>query len=263
MGEAKTQSMLDAALAAAPRGWSMLPMRPRAKAPLLSWLEFQERRADEGEIRSWFERWPDANLGVVTGAISALAVVDVDPEHGGHSSLHALEAEHMPLPPTVEAITGGGGQHYYFAHPGGVVPNRSGVEPGIDIRGDGGAIVMPPSIHPSGRPYRWARGRAPDEIELAHLPRWLRTFILRRSRSGGHALPHWRELLREGANEGVRNDAIASLAGHLLWHGVDPYVALELLICWNRVRARPPLSDEEVARTVASITRRHAQTGGR
>ena len=65
--------------------------------------------------------------------------------------------------------------------------------------------------------------------------------------------------MRRGVAEGERNNTIASLTGHLLWHGVDPEVALQLLLCWNRVRCRPPLSDDEVARTVESIRRTHVR----
>jgi len=73
----------------------------------------------------------------------------------------------------------------------------------------------------------------------------------------GHPLAHWRELVRQDVAEGTRNSTLASLAGHLLWHGVDPQVALELLLVFNRVRCRPPLPDDEVAQVVASITRLH------
>jgi hypothetical protein len=73
----------------------------------------------------------------------------------------------------------------------------------------------------------------------------------------GHSLDHWRKLVSEGVPEGTRNNTLASLAGHLLWHGVDPQVTLELLLCWNRTRCRPPLDDAEVAGVVASIVKRH------
>lgn len=249
--------VLAAALAAAGRGWSVLPMRPCAKAPLVPWLELQERRAHADEIRGWFERWPDANVGVVTGAISGLVVVDVDPAHGGRDSLADLEAEIGQLPPTVEVITGGRGRHLYFAHPGGTVPNRAGVLPGIDVRGDGGSLAMPPSVHPSGRKYRWMSGRSPDDLAPARMPTALVTRIRRRLPAAGYTLPHWRAVVREGVDEGRRNDTIASLTGHLLWHGIDPYVALQLLLSWNRDHCRPPLPETEVARTVASISRVH------
>ena len=73
----------------------------------------------------------------------------------------------------------------------------------------------------------------------------------------------WLALVREGVTEGTRNTTIASLTGHLLWHGVEPGVALELMLAWNRLRCRPPLDDEEVASVVASITRLHDQEGAR
>ncbi|MCX8114682.1 MAG: bifunctional DNA primase/polymerase, partial [Burkholderiaceae bacterium] len=104
-----------AALAYAARGWSPIPIEPRGKRPLVPWLEFQQRIADAEEIAAWFARWPDANVGIVTGRVSGIVVVDVDAQHGGLDSLRALEREHGALPTTVEAITGGGGRHLYFA----------------------------------------------------------------------------------------------------------------------------------------------------
>jgi hypothetical protein len=241
------------------RGWSVIPMRPRDKRPAVRWQDFQTMRPAKDEVRDWFRRFPGDNLGVVTGAVSGLVVLDLDPRHGGEESLARLERDHGPLPPTPEAATGGGGRHLYFAHPGGSVRNRVGIAPGIDLRGDGGCVVAPPSVHPSGNPYRWASGRGPGELAPQPLPGWLRRLA---SGSGrGHTPAHWRELLRQGVPEGQRNDTVASVTGHLLWHGVDPDVTLELMLCWNRVRCRPPLSDAEVARTVQSIARLHERQG--
>jgi hypothetical protein len=86
----------------------------------------------------------------VTGAASDLTVLDIDPEHGGADSLAALEQRYGALPATIEAVTGGGGRHLYFAHPGGIVHNMVAIESGIDLRGDGGFVVAPPSTHPNG-----------------------------------------------------------------------------------------------------------------
>jgi hypothetical protein len=155
----------------------------------------------------------------------------------------------------VEAVSGGGGRHLYFAHPGLHLRNRAGLAQGIDLRGDGGFIVAPPSTHPSGNPYIWRAGHAPDEISLAPLPRWL--YLNLGGPRVGRSLADWRQLAREGVPEGERNTTIASFAGHLLWHGVDPDVALELLLAWNRMRCRPPLDDAEVAEVLQSITRLH------
>jgi hypothetical protein len=246
-----------AALGYLARGWSVIPLRPRDKRPAVAWQDYQRSRPTEDEVDLWLTRRPGANIGIVTGAVSGLVVVDVDPGHGGTQGLAALEQRNGPLPRTVEAVSGGGGRHLYFAHPGGHVRNKVALAPGVDLRGDGGMIVAPPSVHPSGRRYTWRPGRGPGELMPAPIPRWL----LEQARSpdgpAGHPPGHWRRLLAEGVAEGARNNTIASLTGHLLWHGVDPNVAIELLLCWNRQRCRPPLPDGEVVRTVQSITRLH------
>jgi len=242
------------------RGWSVLPLRPHDKRPLIAWERLQDSRPSESDIAFWFQHWPTANVGIVTGQISNLIVLDVDPKHGGDSSLERLERQFGSMPVTVEATTGGGGRHLYFAHPGGFVRNRAGIAQGIDLRGDGGYIVAPPSIHPSGGRYAWRAGRAPAEMSLAALPRWLlrSTGAVRR----GRTLGEWRALVHEGVPQGQRNSTIASLAGHLLWHGVDAAVALELLLAWNRMRCRPPLDDAEVAQVVQSIAHLHETEAG-
>ena len=239
------------------RGWSVIPVRPRSKIPLLRWEAFQSRLATEAELAAWFQAWPQANLGIVTGGVSGLAVLDVDPRHGGTTSLEQWEQGHGALPPTVEAVTGGGGRHLYFGMPPVALPNRVGLAAGIDLRAEGGMVLAPPSIHPSGAAYRWRPDCDPDTLAVAPLPDWLLHLALDRRPGRGHPSRYWRELLRAGVEEGARNNTIAALAGHLLWHGVDPGVATELLLCWNRVRCRPPLDDAEVARVLASIARLH------
>jgi hypothetical protein len=201
-------------------------------------------------------------VGVVTGLISGLVVLDVDPGHGGDESLARFVHRYAPFPATVEAVTGGGGRHFYFAHPGGDMRNRAGLAPGIDLRGDGGMVVAPPSMHPSGRRYAWRTGHAPHARSLAPMPTWLADLARDGTAAIGHPPEHWRQLVRRGVPEGTRNTTVASLTGHLLWHGVDPEVVVELLLCWNRVRCRPPLPDVEVAETVASIVRTHRRHGG-
>jgi hypothetical protein len=182
----------------------------------------------------------------------------VEAKQPADAGVQQLERRHGPIAETVEARTGGGGRHLYFTHPGAMLHNRIGLVPGVDLRGDGGCVVAPPSVHASGEPYRWER--SPDVGPLAPLPDWLREAPGEQGRRG-HPLTHWRRLPREGVAEGERNNTIASLAGHLLWHGVDPEVATELLLTWNATRRRPPLEPEEVVRTVASITRLHQQGG--
>lgn len=243
---------LKAALDYGRLGWSVIPVEPRGKRPLLRWQVYQYRRAGVPEIAEWFQRWPDANIAVVTGIVSGVVVLDLDPRHGAAASLERLDREQGPLPDTVEASAGGGGRHLYFAHPGDIIRNRVGLLPGIDLRGDGGYVVAPPSIHGSGEPYRWVR--SPEVLYPLPLPGWL---LSEEQAPHGHSRAHWRSLARDGVGEGQRNNSIASLAGHLLRHGVDPDVVEELLWAWNQARCRPPLDDAEVSRTVQSIARLH------
>ena len=250
-------SSLAAALQFADYHWSVIPMRAHDKRPLIKWLEYQRRLATANEINEWYRRWPTANVGIVTGSISGLVVLDIDPRHGGEQSLAQWEKAYEPLPLTLEARTGGGGRHLYFQHPGGVIHNRVGIAPGIDLRGDGGCVVAPPSIHSSGEAYTWVMGHEPGTLALAELPGWLSTLVKSEARSPGHNPDHWRQVVKTGVAEGVRNNTLASLSGHLLAHDVDPDVVMELLLCWNRIRCSPPLDDDEVVNTVTSISRRH------
>lgn len=247
-----------AALGYLTRGWSVVPLRPRDKRPLVDWEVLQDEPPTRAEVRGWFERRPDANIGIVTGAISGLVVLDVDPQHGGEESVERLERRRAPLPATVEALTGGGGRHLYFRHPGAEVGNRAGLRPGLDLRGDGGYAVAPPSLHPSGRRYAWRSGRSPSDLAPAPMPFWL---LDPHESRPGRSVADWRTLVRDGVPEGRRNSTIASLSGHLLWHGVDPEVVLELTLAWNRLRCRPPLDDGEVGQVVRNITRLHEGNG--
>lgn len=256
MTDSPLATMADSARACAARGWSVIPMQARGKRPLLAWREFQQRIAGEDEVARWFKRWPDANLGIVTGRISGIVVVDIDTRHGGPASVAEAESRHGPLAATLEAATGGGGRHLYYAHPGTPTANRVGMLPGIDLRGDGGCVVAPPSVHPNGRRYAWVAGRGPGDVALAPLPVHFGGAGVA-SRPVGHPRGHWRRLVREGIGEGARNNTVASLTGHLLQRGVDVEVVTELMLAWNRSHCRPPLHDTEVLRVVESIARLH------
>ena len=140
--------MLNVALQYFRRGWSVIPIRPSGKEPLIPWQEFQKRKASESEIRSWWAKWPNANVGIVTGAISGLAVVDLDGTEG------IKQAQTLRLSSGCVSSTGKG-KHLYFKHPGENVCNSVRKFPGVDLRGDGGYVLAPPSLHPNGRRYQW------------------------------------------------------------------------------------------------------------
>jgi hypothetical protein len=113
---------------------------------------------DSTVIAEWLKQEPHANIAIRTGPESELVVIDVDPHRGADDALAALTQAYGPLPSTVESVTGGGGRHLLFQHPGAGVRVPCGADvlgPGLDIRGDDGYIVAPPSLHRTGRAYAW------------------------------------------------------------------------------------------------------------
>lgn len=114
------------------------------------------------QIKEWWSKWPDANIGIATGQVSGIFVVDVDTRHDGEASLQELVKQYGIVEGTpLVVITGGGGRHILFEHPGLKIPNKVKLADGLDIRGDGGYIVAPPSLHISGQRYRWLEGTTP------------------------------------------------------------------------------------------------------
>jgi len=233
-------------------GWSVVPIEPRGKESTVRWHTYQHRQPEMTEIGDWFNRWPGANLAIVTGIVSALVALDLDPRRCGESSLERLEQEHSSLPETVEAATGGGGRHIYFAHPGGIVRERIDLAPGIDLHGDGGYLVAPPSVHASGESYRWVR--SPEVFPLQPLPNWLLNIPTTEQSEREDRPATWLDVVQAEVTGARRNDSLAILCGYLLRKGVAPSMALELLLCWNAARCRPPLDAGAVAQAVEEST---------
>lgn len=205
-------------------------------------------------IRDWWHRWPFANIGGATGRVSGFFVVDLDGQLG-QDWLADMEAAHGQLPDTVKTLTGGGGRHVFFRYPDFPVKNStSTIAPGVDVRGDGGYVVLPRSVHVSGHHYEWDASSRPDRVPIAPAPAWMLALLRGDGKNAGKATPvsEWRELA-QGVSEGARNNAVARVAGHLLRRSVNPTLTLHLLLAWNRFYCSPPLADDEVARTVNSI----------
>lgn len=164
---------LDAALDYAARGWRVFPCRPAGKLPLTE-HGFKDATTDALVITAWREANPTANVAIATGA--GLVVIDVD-GLAGRASLRELEEKHGELPTTLHATTGGDGEHFYFAVPDGVeIRNSAGkLGKGLDIRGDGGYVIAPPSVHQSGHAYAWK-----SDLPPAPLPAWLLEQLLKK-----------------------------------------------------------------------------------
>ena len=242
MSSAHLTPLGRAALEIAGLGFEVFPLRPRGKTPLTAHGHLDATTAG-AVIRSWWERWPQVNVGLAIPR--GLVVVDIDDP----TALLRLKAEDRELPATVKSTTGRGFHLFYRTEA--EIRNAVQLFRGIDLRGVGGYIVAPPSVHPTGACYRWEVPPSPDNFSEA--PRWLQEVVTEGRAGNARAPAAWRRITSEGVRHGKRNDAIASLAGHLLRRGVDPFVVLELLHSWNATRCHPPLSDAEVTRTVDSV----------
>jgi hypothetical protein len=211
-------------------------------------------------IRHWWGLQPNYNVAVACGVVSGIFVIDVD-SLDAELELRKLEKEHGQLPPTVEVITARG-RHLYFKAPEVPVRNSAGkIAPGIDVRGDGGYVLAPPSIHPSGRAYAWGVDSAGT---IAEAPDWLLDKISGHSNGNSQATPaaEWRALVADGVSEGQRDCTVARLSGHLLRRFLDPFVVLDLMQCWNAQRCEPPLPEDDVTRIVNSICAKELRRRG-
>ena len=224
------------------RGMSVIPLDKKV-ALLNTWVEFQKRLPTEEEVNAWWTQHPDANIGIVTGGISKIVVVDVD----GDEVPDFVDTPHCQTSP--------GRFHFYFAHPGFNVPNSSKtVAPSIDIRADGGYVAAPPSKHfnkVTGKldgKYEW--GLSLDDAPLAELPKWIVEKILFQKKPVNNTV--------HGSEEGSRNVDAASLIGLLLLR-FPKYewgdICWPLVIAWND-RNNPPLGLKELRTVFNSIASR-------
>ena len=252
--------MIRTALALARRGLPVFPCLPRDKRPATP-HGCKDATLDPDTIQRWWREQPEYNVAIVTGGISNMFALDVD-GLDGQCELRKLEAKHCELPRTVEVITGDG-LHLYFQCPDDL-PIRntaSKIAPGIDTRGDGGYVLAPPSVHPSGKRYCWSVDSAKA---IAAAPAWLIEKIAAPTNGPGLPTPpaEWRELVGHGVAEGARDCTAARLAGYLLRRRVDPFVALELLQSWNATKCAPPLPAGDIARIVDSICAKELKRRG-
>jgi putative DNA primase/helicase len=210
---------------------------------------------DAMEIEKWYSHdFKGSNVGIATGAASGIFVLDVDPKNGGDESLDSLFAKHGRLPDTLQAITGSGGRHYYFKHPGGTVPNEVCILPGLDIRGDGGQVVAAPSMHMSGRRYAWD-GLDGFNAPILPAPEWLLDLMFRKEpkrngRGKGKVVP-----IGKAVPEGQRNATLARLAGVARRKGSSVEAINAYLQAENRDRCNPPLPEDEVRQIAESVSK--------
>lgn len=248
---------LTAALTYLDRGFSVVPIQPREKKPLVPWEQSQTRRATEDEINTWWSKWPDANVGIVTGAISGLVVIDLDTPEAKDKLKELFSSFDFSAAP--RSRTGKGWQ-LFFRHSGVTIPNRAGILPGLDVRGDGGYVVAPPSIHPNGKVYKW---EVPISGELPKLPVELFKLISPPASNGEHGYRQRFNATQAlaGVPEGQRDETLFKLACKL--RGADvPRDMTESLILEAARNCEPPFPEREALAKVHHTYGRY-EAGGK
>ena len=221
---------------------------------------------DRDQVESWWDQYPLANIGIATGEINGLLVIDVDVKHDqgkyGDESLKALESELGELPETWVAITGSGGLHYYFRYPEGhdIRNSASQLAQDIDIRAQGGYVVAPPSVHPdTGRLYEWECGSDPEETPLAELPeKWLQRL---EKKVTGEALGDSQKKLfeiPETVSVGARNDTLFRYGASLRAKSVPAIETYKLMDQFNKDKCSPPIPAGELQKIYDSVMKYQA-----
>lgn len=266
------QELLDAAVALVAHGFKILPIHainsvgrcacldPQCQSPgKHPTIPHGSRGASDSlqTITSWWSTWyPGANIGVATGG--ELVVIDIDISKGGVGSLRKLETVFGKLPETLSVETGSGGRHYYFSSPEQIKNSAGKFGPGFDVRGEGGYVVAPPSLHSSGQRYSWIAGLPETLTELPEVWRALLTgrengvllgddavFVISDS---GATIP-------EQITAGQRNTLLMAVAGKMRRLGFNQDEIDSALETCNQKRCQPPLSAKEVHRIAHSVTR--------
>jgi hypothetical protein len=269
--------ILKAALWYASKGFSVIPIRAGEKKPHIKWEPYQHQRATDAEIRNWWQKWPDANVGVVTGQVSGIDVIDVDSEAG-----KAALDEFMPDTIVAPACrTPSGGWHFYFAHRPGLV-NRARVLTDCDVRTCGGYVVAPPSQNGNGRTYTWIPRLKINEVAPPAMPDFLHD-ILSQGGPPPSGPPHCsnnnstntRGEALEGTvtkpqqsvtnhnirfEQGQRDEALFSLAYHLAKGGM-PEANIRYCVNFVASNCSPPFPEKEVEAKIQSALKR-AKTRG-
>lgn len=247
-----SETLLKHALYYGKMGLRVFPLRAGGKAPATP-HGCKDATSEPGQIKAWWGGAQLYNVGIATGG--GLVVLDVDINHDagkyGDETLSELERQQGPLPDTWTCLTGGGGAHYYFCCDDPALTIGAGFAPGLDYRGAGGYVVVPPSVHESGQEYVWEVEHTPTSCALAPLPDWLHTLML----NGSKAAPAPRREAPKKITEGQRNQELFRLAASLRSKGLTVEEITAAVMEANKGRCNPPLPEREIKAICTSAGR--------
>lgn len=231
-------------------GWAVFPVSPKSKKPLTP-HGCKDAKKDIGAIKAWWKRYPDASIGIATGSKSNLIVIDEDLDEdkglNGFQEVCQWEKEHGSLPETVRVVTGRGGAHLYYKYKGNDIKNRAGLLDGVDVRGEGGYVIAPPSTHPNGTLYEWED--APDEVPLAEVDDIVKELlkISENKKQFGHKFE-----LPKTIDSGKRNTTLYKFACSMQAQGASDNAIIAAVKEENRTRCIEPLPEDEVLQIIES-----------
>ena len=242
-------SMYHAAIDYIKRGLAVFPLEEKGKRPKTR-NGFKDATTDAAQVKAWWQQWPNANIGIATGKRSGgIFVIDLDiDEDKGIDGYHTLEdwqRENGKFPETWTAITGRGGYHLYF-HSNSEIKNRAGIIDGVDVRGDGGYVVAPPSIHSNGNRYEWEYD--PEEYDLADANNNVKFFL-----ETGINSPGERFSMPDIVNAGERNEMIFRFACMMQAKGASDESVFAATMAENNAKCNPPMEEKEVRIIVNSV----------
>jgi len=247
--------MKDYALAYYDHGWVPVPVTPGEKAPtLVAWGPFQRKRPTREQVAEWWGKWPDANIAILTGDPSGVDVVDVDVKTKGDPKPFQGSTQCWVNTPS-------GGWHFYYITK--KLTSRAGVLQGVDVRGNGGYVLAPPSRIKGVGGYVWG-GEPVTRVAPQAMPSKVFHLVAPKKAEEKKATvvrptENWLAgILTDGVGEGGRNSAAAKLAGYFLSKGMPRDVVVAALDGWNS-KNQPPLEYEELGRIVTSIAAKEEQ----
>jgi hypothetical protein len=236
-------------------GWFVLPTDPVKKQPVIKWAHRKDQRPSPDEIRGWFQERPDARIGVATGFLSGVDVVDID----GPQARERFESLYG-LPETIMQSTGRieGGVHLFFKYNGNGLKSASGKgkNKGIDLKTDGGFVIVAPSPHKSGKHYQWLNINPIEDglDDLLEMPADIIEHF--KKQNGGNQ--ERKPISLDPVERGARNDTLTRLVGKLISQGLDRQTVLLTAYGWyHSLPDKTDFEPEEVERTVESIYRTH------
>ena len=242
--------MMQAALEYAKQGFAVFPLAPHDKYPICAG-GCKSATVDPKQIGQWWRANPDANIGLAMGEKSGgLFAIDLDVDENkgidGFDSLRNWQRANKELPETANTITGRGGYHllYKSTMP---VKNRVALLPGVDVRGEGGYIVVPPSIHPNGNQYQWEQ--TIEDFGIAETNEVINR-LLATGTSADYTTPTFS--IPSTIGKGQRNDVLYRMACSMQAKGASDNAILAAIEAENSARCIPPLEDDEVQRIVDS-----------